>query len=163
MNHFPQVTTQEICLRCKGCCRFNEVRSVWRPRVARSEQIAIDLKDKLDSEGYILAEPTGHCIKCAFLNLENHHCSVYPMRPIECLLYPFLILREGSSVVMGLHLSCPYVQEEGESSYFQQKIEDVKEFCLDGGFLSFINENPEMVSDYSQYLNEIKTLFAIIE
>lgn len=162
INRFPQVTTKAFCLACKGCCRFDSEQSIWRPKVATCEQIFVDLRENLDEDHYVKADSTEHCIKCRFLNLENNHCSVYLMRPAECVMYPFLLLHKGSSVVLGVHLSCPYVQEEMHNPSFQEKIKDVKEFCLDGGFLSYVEENPEMVSDYSQYMNEIKILFEVI-
>jgi Fe-S-cluster containining protein len=158
---FPQIMPQDFCLACKGCCRFDDARSVWRPKVARTEQIFVDLQDKLDADQYLVTEQTGHGCQCVFLNEENNHCAVYAMRPAECIMYPFLLMRAAGSVVIGMHLSCPYVQEEEGSPYFEEKIQEVKTFCLEPGFLSFIDENPELIADYPTYLNEIKILFEI--
>ncbi len=161
MRDFPQITTEQRCLSCKACCRFDDKKSIWRPRVATCEEIFSQEQDSIDSSGYIHAETHTHCISCVFLNICDNRCSVYALRPLECRMYPFLLFWSEGQIAVGVHLSCPYVQEEENSHFFKEKTQDVRDFCSAGEFMAFVQAHREMVSDYSQYMNEIKILFTV--
>jgi len=50
---------------------------------------------------------------CPFFNPNTHECGIYPDRPLDCQLYPFVLtlgLTE-KRVVLGLDTQCPFVQD----------------------------------------------------
>ncbi|MBN1586159.1 MAG: YkgJ family cysteine cluster protein, partial [Candidatus Omnitrophica bacterium] len=77
------------CLDCRACCRFQEPHSDWAPPEYTPQ------KDPA-------AKPGEACYACPQLDRPSHHCKVYEQRPLDCRLYPFMILRQGEEVSLGI-------------------------------------------------------------
>ena len=158
-KNFPQIISEEICFLCKGCCCFNDIKSVWRPHVIDSEKFIES--DNVDSDHYVKAVSEGDCIKCVFLNLEDHKCKVYSSRPIECIIYPFLMIREKDDVKVSVHLSCPHIQEVLNGDKLSIFTDKVKDYFAKEKVKEFIKDNSSLISDYSNHSNEIMSLFSL--
>ncbi len=166
-SNFPQFVPQEICLSCRGCCRYKEAESVWRPKIALEElkgnEHKIDLIGALGKDAYINTVEEQGQNRCSFLNLKANKCGVYTGRPFECRLYPFLLTRpkETGRVTLSVHLSCPYVQESRYSAGFEQHVGVLKAYLYGKERARFLKNNPALVGDYSEYPNEIEELFTL--
>ena len=166
-SDFPQLVPQKICLSCQGCCRFKDARSVWRPKVAPGEiednEHKNDLIWALGQDGHIKTVKVQEQNRCTFLNLENNKCGVYSGRPFECRLYPFLLTRSGKNgrVTVSVHLSCLYVQQSRHSAEFEKHMDVLKAYLSGEERACFLQNNPALAVDYSEYRGEIEELFTL--
>lgn len=164
-SDFPQLVPQKICLSCQGCCRFREAESLWRPKVVPDELVANDRKkdftQALGKDGYLKTVKEKGQNRCAFLNLGTNKCGVYTGRPFECRLYPFLLTRKNGRVAVSVHLSCPYVQQSRYSAEFEKHVGVLKAYLFGAERARFLQSNPALVGDYSEYRDEIEELFTL--
>lgn len=169
----PQLVPQEICLSCQGCCRYKEAEGLWRPKISLEElkgnEYKIDLIGALGKDAYINTVEEKGQNRCSFLDLKTNKCGVYTGRPFECRLYPFLLtpspsLKEkekNGRVAVSVHLSCPYVQQSRYSAEFEKHVSILKAYLSGEGRARFLQNNPALVGDYSEYRGEIEELFTL--
>ncbi len=154
-----QFVDQETCLACKGCCRFKEERSLWRPRLLESEIQGI-AQEFVDKDFRIKAIVSKGKNICSFLDEEKHYCQIYSKRPFECALYPFMVIKKQEGFFVAMHLACPAIQEKRESKEFDSYLSELKIF-----FCSIQNkeELKKMATIYSDSSKELEILFSILE
>ena len=168
----PQFVPSHICLACDGCCRFKDEHSSWRPKVSLEEMSQIDsqkkglaeivfAKESVASDGYLKTVQTQSQCHCAFFNLEKNTCSIYSQRPLECQLYPFLLIKKDVGVVMGVHLNCPYIQQKRLTKSFDEYVVQLRKYFQKSEVIDFIRRNPALASDYSLYQEEIEDIFLL--
>lgn len=154
---------QEFCLACQGCCRFQDSRSPWRPKIYAKEECFSRDQGPLnaDQEGYLRTRCVQGVWLCDHLDARTNHCQVYPWRPFECALYPFLLVRNKDAIAVALHLACPYVQEKKGLACFQDVCAQVKEFFEQKDVQSFLRSCKEnIVSDHIQG-EEVRIIFPV--
>jgi Fe-S-cluster containining protein len=169
MTDIPQFVPQHVCLTCDGCCRFKEQDSPWRPKVApeevptrgRSGLIEKIFSKELDADGFIRTVSCSGQIQCAFFQPGQNTCRVYTDRPFECRLYPFLLMRLAGEVIIGVHLSCPHVQEQWGNEHYKDYVGRLRQYFKEKDALDFIRRNPLLVRDYSMYEREIARVFSL--
>ena len=98
-------------------------------------------------------------IQCVFLNTDENTCQAYECRPFECRLYPFLLIKKGDDPAVGVHLSCPYVQEKRQSDVFEDHIKGLQQYFQQHEVLEFLKRNVMLIGDYPKYEREIESLF----
>jgi len=160
---FNQFVPSDVCLKCKGCCRYKEADSAWRPKLgANDQQTLADLitaGNVLDSKGYIKTIQTCGEEFCRFLNGTDNTCGIYAKRPFECSLYPFILSRTPETVRVYVHLSCPYVQDHLSRAHYEMYVAYLKDFFRREDVRLFLSQNKEMFHDYSVYALELLHLF----
>ena len=175
---FPQFVPQKVCMSCRGCCRFSEENSVWRPKVSPEEideaswknnLVAKKISTSVDEKGYLSTvtsqevmldgKPAHHC--CSQLCEQTNECQVYSNRPVECSIYPVMLVAKEDRIVVSLHLSCPFIQEYYGSEACDKYIEEVKAFFDSFEVQEFINRNRHLAGDYKEYENELAELLTI--
>lgn len=120
-HDLPQIVPSELCLTCDVCCRFPERESVLRPFFT-AEEIEQAIAHGAAPEHFpdpgggrirLVPHPHGEGYLCPCFDRATQHCTIYPVRPLDCRLYPIALMRdrEGSGLVMGLDTKCPYVQD----------------------------------------------------
>ena len=158
-----QFVPSEVCLKCKGCCRYKEADSVWRPKLGPRDQESlfalIRAGDVLDARAYIKTIQIGDEHFCKFLNGNNNTCGIYIKRPFECSLYPFIISQRPDAVSIYVHLSCPYVQDHLSRADYDVHVAYLKEFFSRADVRDFLSRNKTMFHDYSAYAPELLHLF----
>ena len=125
-DDLPQIVPNDVCLRCDVCCRFPERESFLRPYFTAEERaraIAYGIpEDRFpNAEGgriRLIPHPLGDGFICPCFDPVSQHCMIYAVRPLDCRLYPVSLMRdeEGRTLVMGLDLKCPYVQDQRNSA-----------------------------------------------
>lgn len=166
LSEVPQFVSSETCLSCDGCCRFSENQSVWRPKVAPEEinsqnSCSASVLSQLD-EGYAIRAIEGKSqSQCVFLNAENNHCGIHEQHPFECRLYPFLLLQKENGLALGVHLSCPYVQERRQHGAFDEHVKTLKQFFRRKEICQFLGRNQILAGEYSSFVEEIEDLFML--
>jgi len=161
MHEVPQFVPQKVCLSCDGCCRFKDHNSSWRPKVSKEEVGPKIAPQDLDDEGRVKTVSCGGKIQCKFFHVVDNTCGIYTQRPFECALYPFLLMKEAGGVALGVHLSCPHIQEKWPGEEFENHVNKLKEYFHRPEILSFIQNNPSLLGDYTNYAEEVERLFAI--
>lgn len=127
-----QFVPSDFCLKCHGCCRFSENPGIWAPAGCGLAK---------DNGGYI----------CANLKKENNHCQIYPRHPLDCQLYPFLLVRKGNSLRLGLHKTCSFITDKKPRPKDIQEYIDYLKDSLGGlEFISILRNNPEIAADYQE-------------
>jgi len=165
LKNFKQAMDQKYCLECKGCCRFKEAKSPWRPKVYTSEDKILRHKalEKtfLDSQGHVATRASAEEHVCLFLDSLTNACQVYQARPFECELYPFLFIKNQEGVFLAVHLACPFVQEAQSLASFQEYCGSLREFFRQEGWQTFLKEHINEISSSHIHDNEIQPLFCI--
>ncbi len=170
---FKQFVPSLVCLSCDGCCRFHDPASGWRPKLGAGEQnsagplagcldLAADSRG-LDEEGFIRTEADQGQHRCRFLQFKDNTCQVYCFRPFECQLYPFLLIKEGKDFLVGLHLSCPFVQK----FFGKEELEAYKlylnDFLRHPEMIHFLRDNISLFGDYQAWAREWVPVFSLTE
>lgn len=168
LKNCPQFVPQEVCLACDGCCRFKDAESLWRPKLTQEEKrIGLAQKifslDAVDAKGYLKTVNESGICRCQFFNLKENTCGIYPYRPFECQLYPFILHKMDGKVVVSVHLNCPFVQEMRRTEKFQSFSNDLQKFFQDGETRVFLKGNLSYVGQYEPYKDELEYLFTVFE
>ena len=163
MTELKQFVPSEVCLKCKGCCRYKEADSAWRPKLGAGDQAdlaaLITAGDVLDAQAYIKTIQDCGEHFCRFLNKGDNTCGVYAKRPFECSLYPFILSQTPDAVKVYVHLSCPYVQDHMSRAAFDAYVTYLKGFFHREEIRGFLSLNKTMFHDYSPYAPELLHLF----
>jgi len=154
-----QIIPKETCLKCQGCCRFLEAESCWLPTLL-NEEIALLSKDpacqKIISAKKkikpVFSDKNNNYI-CHFLSPEDNKCKIYPFRPLECQLYPFLINYSQDRVWLAVDLNCPFVEPHLETELFRQYVQYLNGLFASVEFKKLLKENPQTIQVYPDARN----------
>ena len=160
ISSFPQFVPNDACLHCEGCCRFIDTNTCFKPKVADSE-ICPEFKKHVDKDNFFATCQYNDRVKCEFFNPSNNKCEVYNVRPFECRLYPFLLVKKNNGIVLGVHLSCPYVLDNHNTKQFDEYVLRLKQFFQVHQADEFLKGIETLAGDYSQYSDEIEELSVI--
>lgn len=148
-----QLVPQEVCLKCKRCCRFSSIDSVWTPCLLDEEiQDLLDKKDippaliNINRKIRPIPNPKGYGFICTFLNFLDNKCKIYEFRPFECQLYPFLINLRNKKVLLTVDLNCPYARENLQSKEFKEYTVYLNNLRK----LKLLKDNPQIIQAYEE-------------
>ena len=153
----------EECLKCDRCCRFAEQDSIWNPVFSAGEVEEIinsGIAPSVFNIGRVgfkdvrikAQEISSMLYACPFFNVDKNCCNVYPLRPFDCRLYPFLLVQMDEGLILGVDEECPYVRKILERDDGCQVIERHAKYLAD--FLQseagakIIGERPQMPAPY---------------
>jgi len=139
-----QFVPEGVCLKCLGCCRFSEEGTVWSPCLLEEEKERLAEKIKL-----LPAARQGSFI-CASFNPAQNKCIIYPLRPFECQLYPFLINFKANKVFLAVDLNCPFVQENAGTQGFKEYVRKLADFFNSQEQRNILKGNPQIIQAYKE-------------
>ena len=113
MLDLRQFVTSDVCLQCKGCCRYAQADSIWVAALLQEEKEALNI-EKIE----LVAAEGG--FRCSFLNPQDNHCTIYAQRPLECRLYPFLLNRCHGGLYLAVDLKCPFAKNNLKDVQFRE-------------------------------------------
>ncbi|MBF0485972.1 MAG: DUF2156 domain-containing protein [Candidatus Omnitrophica bacterium] len=161
--------TSEYCLSCRGCCVFKDAGD-WAPRASPAEiqdiQVFNDLVPSMFSEGKklrLVPADRPDTEQCFFLSPSTHHCRAYPVRPLECRMYPFLLSFEKGKFRVYAHLSCPAVQEKKGTALWAEYVKYLCDYFSSPETKRHLENNWKVFADYSGYPEEAEFLFELTE
>ena len=155
MRHqLKQLIPSEVCLACDVCCRFPERQGPMVPIFSLEEQsraikLGLSKHDFPSPETkrgvQIQTKPLGDCFRCPAFEPDTHQCQIYPERPFDCQLYPYLLMFDSDkqNVLLVLDPLCPYVQTHTEET-------EVKEYSV---YLIYYLSHPQVIQWISQHQN----------
>lgn len=154
-----QFVNSEVCLECKGCCRFAETCSVWPPSLTDPE-----IKELLQNnippavisdkkQIRLIPDTKEGCFVCPLLDLGSNKCRVYSLRPLECQLYPFLINRNKDKVFLSIDLNCPFAKEKEASLELKEYINYLTGILRSPDYKELLKKNPQIIKSYPDVLD----------
>ena len=129
----------QTCLTCDVCCRFLDSNSHLAPIFTDKEyeeSLVFGLLENhfvLTSDGFshqIQLKPHQDMFICPAFNPETQHCTIYQKRPLDCQIYPFMLMWsvDRQSVLLVVDRLCPYTESEMEGQNFKIYIDEITEF-----------------------------------
>jgi Fe-S-cluster containining protein len=72
--------------------------------------------DRTGGRVSLLPHPSGDGYVCPAFDVATNGCTIYDDRPLDCRLYPFVVMRppEGTHPLLGWDRLCPSVREESD-------------------------------------------------
>ena len=164
-----QIIPSEVCFSCDVCCRFLEADSPLAPIFTETEKekvvahgADVDLfHPQADGKStQIQLKSHDDFYICPFFEPETSHCTIYPIRPLDCQLYPFALMfnEDGSEVVLGMDTLCPFGEEHIETEAFQRQIRDVIDYVESEEVTAQITANWCLIGDYQDTVIIVHTL-----
>ncbi len=155
-----QVVPSDVCLACDGCCRFAENPSVWSPLFLFEEIRELTQKDIVPSCVFSHEGASGHQAAridlvadgdhfiCSCFDASGRKCKIYPSRPLDCQIYPFLLARHEGQAVLAVDTKCPYIREHLEDALTREYIVYLKKFLLSQAFKDAAAREPRLFQEY---------------
>ena len=164
-----QIIPSEVCFSCDVCCRFLEADSPLAPifTEAETEKVIAHGADPAlfrpqadEKSAQIQLKPHKNFYICPFFDPETSHCTIYPIRPLDCQLYPFALMfsEDGSEVVLGVDTLCPFGETHLETEAFQQQIRHVIDYVESEAVTAQIAANWSLIGDYQDTVKIVHTL-----
>ena len=169
-----QIIPNEVCFSCDVCCRFLAADSPLAPIFTEAERArvlshgadGVQFRPQADRKSaQIVLEAsrlenaqTGYI--CPFFDEETSYCTIYPLRPLDCQLYPFALMfnEDRSQVVLGVDMLCPFGEAQVETEAFQRHIRHVIAYVESEGVLAQIAENWSLIGDYQDTVKIVHRL-----
>lgn len=157
-SELKQIVPSEVCLACDVCCRFPEKTSPLRPYFAQEERSLAHEKGLEPSYfpgqdgSKITVIPYDNCHICPNFIPETHECRIYDVRPLDCRIYPFTIMKNpaGEKILLGMDLKCPYIRENAGREHLQGYSRWLASFCESDALVELIAENPGFIQDFQE-------------
>jgi len=139
MQTFKQPVKSDFCIKCLGCCRFREKNSAWKPY------------------GIALVKQ-GEYFICPHLNLESNLCGIYPTRPFDCEIYPFLLHRQDEKLFLALHNQCVFIENTADTEEFRLQFKDMADYFEREEIRSFLKSNTGLFINYPGEITILKEI-----
>ena len=156
IEKLPQIVPESWCAQCKICCRFPDTENVqtpaWSPLEAKwagrdpsafswfeTDRHSPSLSPKL--------EPCGEGLRCPAFHSETNRCSIYPVRPLDCRLYPFTLTKDTDTheVILAMDTKCPYIQAHGNDPDVSAYAKDLARYLENPLAAQYLQMNPKIV------------------
>ena len=164
-----QVVPSEVCLSCDVCCRFLEQDSFLAPIFTQNEMdkaVASGVDENLfrptadGKSAQIRLIPDRDMYICPFFNPETSKCTIYPIRPLDCQIYPFALMynQEQTQVVLGVDMICPYSETEIQTEVFQHYIDYMADFVESDPVVEAVAANWQLIGPYQDTVIIVRVL-----
>ena len=164
-----QIIPSEVCFSCDVCCRFLEVDSPLAPIFTETEKdnaVAQGADPKLfrpqrdGASAQIQLKHHNDFYICPFFDPETSHCTIYPIRPLDCQLYPFALMfsEDRREVVLGVDTLCPFGEKYLETEAFQRHIRAVINYVESEAVIAQIAAHWCLIGDYQETVIIVHTL-----
>jgi len=159
-----QIVPSSLCLTCDVCCRFPEAESVLRPFFTGAEIAAIGpaarsrFDDVRRGSKIHLSPHDGGCI-CPYFDPATQHCKIYDVRPLDCRLYPFVLLRNEQGVAMlGIDTQCPYIREHAGDPQMARDADAIWQFLVSDPISTLLAAHPDLIGPYQDHVILLRPL-----
>lgn len=164
------ITKSRDCFSCCQCCKFKADETDFAPVFSEIEMNSIP--KKYTSQTRFLIKPSKHSFQiqltpskketglfvCPFYDEEKHLCSIYPYRPLDCQLWPIMLMRNKENTAVDIVCVepeyCPSVahisQVEKEKYYAY-----IVNYLNSPRIQSYIEKYPDIIWSYESGYNKI--------
>lgn len=161
-----QIVHHEQCRRCRECCRFRANRQDFAPIFTAEELDAIrQVTDSMPA--FVPFKDSGNIFQiqlakakiedpvypyvCPFLDEDKYECTIYDVRPFDCRIWPFIILKLSDTGEVKLaHFTADacLALEEASMEDFGEYEADMQQMVTSESFLRFLNEHPDLIWEH---------------
>ena len=164
----PQLIPSEICLECPVCCRFPEKQAGLSPFFFPEERNQVELSQSKGSfreaaQGVASKAELvkcGHGFACSFFNPEDHTCRTYEARPLDCSMYPAVIMesQDHRKVFLGADTKCPALSRPSVAAKLQDYLNLIQRYLESTTLSSLIRQYPQFISEFQEEVVEVREL-----
>jgi hypothetical protein len=154
-----QFVSQEVCLKCQGCCRFKQEDSVWSP-ILFNEEIELLLKEGLSpalisphKKIRVASFSKEDIFICSLFNTEENKCKIYNFRPLECQLYPFVINRKNDKIFLSLDSQCSPAAGKQETRELKEYAQYLAGLLNSPRYAEILKNNFQIIQTYPDVLD----------
>ena len=164
-----QIVPSKVCLSCDICCQFLESDSFLAPiftqtEVDRAIQNGVDAglfrynADGKSAQIKLIAH--GDIYICPCFNPETSECTIYPIRPLDCQIYPCALMynQNQTQVVLGVDIICPYGEAETQTEAFQKYIDYMADYLESDQVMETIITNWQVIAPYQETVVIVRVL-----
>ena len=164
-----QIVPSKVCLSCDVCCRFLDQDSFLAPIFTDSE-IKTVIADGANSDLFrqmtdgksaqIKLKPHKEMYICPFFDPETSECTIYPIRPLDCQIYPFALMynEDRTQIVLGVDMICPFGEAEFQAETFQSYINHIASYLESDGVVEMIATNWSLIGPYQETVVIVRVL-----
>ncbi len=162
-----QIVHHEQCRRCRECCRFRANREDFAPIFTDQEVAAIRAVREHNHQPMpefapfkattnirqIRLKPAEHAdpvypLVCPFLDEDSYECSIYEVRPFDCRIWPFIIVKVRETGAIQLeHFTgdaCLALQEVSAEDFAEYEAY-MQELVASADMLALLREYPGLI------------------
>jgi Fe-S-cluster containining protein len=168
LPQLPQLIPSEICLDCPVCCRFPEKQASLSPFFFPEERKSAD---SIHSKGSFREAAMGavskaqlvtcgHGWACSFFNPEDHTCQIYEARPLDCSMYPAVIMHsdDRQKVLVGADMKCPALRRPDVAAKLKDYLDSIQRYLESTTLSSLIRQYPQFISEFQEEVVETREL-----
>jgi Fe-S-cluster containining protein len=175
MKPIDSIVPSELCLRCDICCRFPDADSPLAPFFTEGEvknALAaglppgsfngehagrirlIPFPGEVESPGH-----NGGCV-CPSFDPLTQRCAIYEVRPLDCQLYPFALMRNvnDTDAVLGVDTKCPFVQDPRNRLVIESFSRRLNELLKSAPYQEIFRKFPELIGPFQE---DVTVLFQL--
>jgi len=161
----PQLISSEVCLDCPVCCRFPEKQAVLSPFFfpeERTQAESLTSKGSYREAGASKAQlvKCGHGFACSFFSPEDHTCQIYEARPLDCSMYPAVIMRsqDHQKVLVGADTKCPALKRSEVAVKLGDYLNSIQRILESTNLSSLIRKYPQFISEFQEEVVQTREL-----
>ena len=164
----PQLIASEICLECPVCCRFPEKQASLSPFFFPEERtLAESIQSKGSYREAAMGQASkaqlvtcGHGYACSFFNPEDHTCQIYEARPLDCSMYPAVIMHSADhqKVLIGADTKCPALRRSDVAAKLSNYLDVIQRYLESTTLSSSIKKFPQFISEFQEEVVEVREL-----
>lgn len=162
MQLIEQIVPDSVCLKCDICCRFLDEKSAWRPAFTQEEKRQISAELKFDNTQRIKLIPyKKDLFICPCFCPKTNRCHIYSLRPLDCRLYPLLLLKKDQVLFLGIDKKCPYSKTLLEDSANKAYLKRIVKTLTSRDMIELLKNSPFLFAHYDDDALELEYLFDI--
>ncbi len=158
-----QIVHHEQCRRCRECCRFRANREDFAPIFTDQEVEAIRAVRQPMPEFTPFRSTTNirqirlkqavhddpvYPFVCPFLDEDNYQCTIYDLRPFDCRIWPFIIVKVRATGAIQLeHFTgdaCLALQEVSPEDFAEYEAY-MQELVAGADMLALLRDYPGLI------------------
>ena len=174
IQNVPQLVPESWCLNCRICCRFPDTKEVQTPTWSSLEaEWATEAGGKAEwfeskalppalQPQLVPCEGSGY--RCPAFHPETNRCGIYSVRPLDCRIYPFTLVRKagGEEVMLAMDLKCPYLQEHGRDPETTAYSLELTQYLNSPLGQAYLKQNPSIVGSHWPEFIYVASLPALV-
>lgn len=96
---------------------------------------------------------------CPAFDPETHFCGIYAERPLDCRLYPFLLIKKEENVILATDTKCPFISDTSRQTEIENYGKRLLSVLSLPSYRKLIESNPGLVGPFQDDMIPFSALF----